>query len=104
MEPRKLVLPLPSLHAVLIPSNPASSHLVQNRETWGYIKKVNEHFCQWYVLTRPLIDDGTAYLLYASDNNQNFKISKLDSNYYNVASQTGVISSLLLFYHIYGPF
>ena len=54
--------------------------------------------------TPDTIDDGTAYLLYASDNNQNFKISKLDSNYYNVASQTGVISSLLLFYRIYGPF
>ena len=34
---------------------------------------------------------GTAYLLYASDNNQNFKISRLDANYYNV---TGVASQL----------
>ncbi|KAJ3016070.1 hypothetical protein NUW54_g888 [Trametes sanguinea] len=31
-------------------------------------------------------DNGSAYLLYASDNNQNFKISQLDSNYYNVTS------------------
>ncbi|KAG6857617.1 hypothetical protein H0H87_010185 [Tephrocybe sp. NHM501043] len=30
----------------------------------------------------------TTYLLYASDNNQNFKISKLDTDYYNVASQS----------------
>lgn len=30
--------------------------------------------------------EGTAYLLYASDNNQNFKVSQLDSNYYNVTS------------------
>ncbi|KAI0709067.1 galactan 1,3-beta-galactosidase [Earliella scabrosa] len=36
-------------------------------------------------------DDGTAYLLYASDNNQNFKIARLDANYYNV---TGVVSQL----------
>ncbi|KAJ8454635.1 hypothetical protein ONZ51_g12914 [Trametes cubensis] len=36
-------------------------------------------------------DDGTAYLLYASDNNQNFKISQLDTNYYNV---TSVVSQL----------
>lgn len=38
----------------------------------------------------------TAYLLYASDNNQNFKISKLDTNYYGVASQTSVISGSTL--------
>ncbi|PPQ67384.1 hypothetical protein CVT25_005963 [Psilocybe cyanescens] len=38
----------------------------------------------------------TAYLLYASDNNQNFKISKLDSNYYNVVSQTSVLSGSTL--------
>ncbi|KAF9458757.1 galactan 1,3-beta-galactosidase [Collybia nuda] len=38
----------------------------------------------------------TTYLLYASDNNQNFKISKLDSNYYNVSSQTSVISASTL--------
>ncbi|TFK40885.1 glycosyl hydrolase [Crucibulum laeve] len=38
----------------------------------------------------------TAYLLYASDNNQNFKISKLDSNYYNVSSQTSVLSGSTL--------
>ncbi|KAF5377239.1 hypothetical protein D9615_006357 [Tricholomella constricta] len=38
----------------------------------------------------------TTYLLYASDNNQNFKISKLDANYYNVVSQTSVISASTL--------
>ncbi|KAF9569839.1 galactan 1,3-beta-galactosidase [Agrocybe pediades] len=38
----------------------------------------------------------TVYLLYASDNNQNFKISKLDSNYYNVVSQTSVLSGSTL--------
>ncbi|KAI0043240.1 carbohydrate-binding module family 35 protein [Auriscalpium vulgare] len=38
-----------------------------------------------------LDDDQTAYLLYASDNNQDFKISQLDSNYYNV---TAVASAL----------
>jgi len=38
----------------------------------------------------------TAYLLFASDNNQNFKIAKLDSNYYNVASQVTVISGSTL--------
>lgn len=37
----------------------------------------------------------TSYLLYASDNNQNFKISKLDTNYYGVVSQTSVISGEL---------
>ncbi|KAF5337173.1 hypothetical protein D9611_003438 [Ephemerocybe angulata] len=35
----------------------------------------------------------TAYLLYASDNNQNFKISRLDANYYSVVTQVSVISS-----------
>ncbi|KAJ3516794.1 hypothetical protein NLJ89_g914 [Agrocybe chaxingu] len=34
---------------------------------------------------------GTSYLLYASDNNQNFKISRLDANYYNVTTQIAVI-------------
>lgn len=29
---------------------------------------------------------GSAYLLYASDNNQNFKITHLDANYYNVTT------------------
>ncbi|KAJ2933574.1 hypothetical protein H1R20_g3510, partial [Candolleomyces eurysporus] len=41
------------------------------------------------------VDDDaaqTAYLLYASDNNQNFKISRLDANYYNVVTQVAVIS------------
>ena len=33
----------------------------------------------------------TSYLLYASDNNQNFKIARLDANYYNV---TTVVSQL----------
>lgn len=39
-----------------------------------------------------MLADGTAYLLYASDNNQNFKISKLDSNYYNVVSITSQLN------------
>lgn len=34
----------------------------------------------------------TVYLLYASDNNQNFKISQLDSNYYNITSETSVLT------------
>ncbi|KAK7693323.1 hypothetical protein QCA50_002891 [Cerrena zonata] len=45
------------------------------------------------------VDDdsaSTAYLLYASDNNQNFKISVLDADYYNVVSQTSVLSASTL--------
>ncbi|KAF8973856.1 galactan 1,3-beta-galactosidase [Flammula alnicola] len=38
----------------------------------------------------------TAYLLYASDNNQNFKISKLDVNYYNVTYMTSQLSGSTL--------
>ncbi|KAI0079984.1 galactan 1,3-beta-galactosidase [Panus rudis PR-1116 ss-1] len=38
----------------------------------------------------------TTYLLYASDNNQNFKISRLDANYYNVTSQVSVLSGSTL--------
>ncbi|KAF9258587.1 galactan 1,3-beta-galactosidase [Marasmius fiardii PR-910] len=41
-------------------------------------------------------DDGTAYVLYASDNNQNFKISRLDTNYYNVTTQVSVLSGSTL--------
>ncbi|KAI0361962.1 galactan 1,3-beta-galactosidase [Trametes cingulata] len=41
-------------------------------------------------------DDGTAYLLYASDNNQNFKISKLDANYYNVTAVTSQLNGATL--------
>ena len=33
-----------------------------------------------------ILDDGSAYLLYASDNNQNFKITKLTDDYLNVTS------------------
>ena len=43
------------------------------------------------VISVPAMPSGTAYLLYASDNNQNFKIARLDANYYNV---TGVVSQL----------
>ena len=47
---------------------------------------------------------STAYLLYASDNNQNFKISRLDADYYNVVTQTSVLSGTstpyFRFYHI----
>ncbi|KAJ7785770.1 Arabinanase/levansucrase/invertase [Mycena metata] len=38
----------------------------------------------------------TAYLLYASDNNQNFKISRLDTNYYNVTAQVNVLTASTL--------
>ncbi|KAF8203725.1 Arabinanase/levansucrase/invertase [Pholiota molesta] len=38
----------------------------------------------------------SSYLLYASDNNQNFKISKLDANYYNVTSVTSQLSGSTL--------
>ncbi|GJE90871.1 galactan 1,3-beta-galactosidase [Phanerochaete sordida] len=38
----------------------------------------------------------TAYLLYASDNNQNFKISRLDTNYYNVSAQVSVLDGATL--------
>ncbi|KAL5495549.1 hypothetical protein ACEPAI_1012 [Sanghuangporus weigelae] len=37
------------------------------------------------------LSEETAYLLYASDNNQNFKIARMDSNYYNV---TAIVSQL----------
>ncbi|KAJ3808004.1 Arabinanase/levansucrase/invertase [Lentinula lateritia] len=40
--------------------------------------------------------DGTAYLLYASDNNQDFKISMLDANYYNVTEQVSVLTGATL--------
>ena len=42
-------------------------------------------------ITYTLAGASTAYLLYASDNNQNFKIARLDANYYNV---TTVVSQL----------
>ncbi|KXN81091.1 hypothetical protein AN958_06044 [Leucoagaricus sp. SymC.cos] len=38
----------------------------------------------------------SVYLLYASDNNQNFKISRLDSGYLNVQSQVSVLSGSTL--------
>jgi len=38
----------------------------------------------------------TAYLLYASDNHQDFKISMLDSNYYNVTSLTSELAGSTL--------
>ncbi|KAJ3837773.1 galactan 1,3-beta-galactosidase [Lentinula raphanica] len=43
-----------------------------------------------------LFQDGTAYLLYASDNNQNFKISMLDTNYYNVTEEVSVLTAAIL--------
>ncbi|KAI0321793.1 galactan 1,3-beta-galactosidase [Amylostereum chailletii] len=41
-------------------------------------------------------DDGSAYLLYASDNNQNFKITKLTSDYHNVTSVTSQLNGSTL--------
>ncbi|KIY69600.1 carbohydrate-binding module family 35 protein [Cylindrobasidium torrendii FP15055 ss-10] len=41
-------------------------------------------------------DDATAYVLYASDNNQNFKIAKLDSDYRNVSSLVSTIAGSTL--------
>ncbi|KAI0670505.1 galactan 1,3-beta-galactosidase [Trametes maxima] len=43
-----------------------------------------------------LFQDGSAYLLYASDNNQNFKISRLDANYYNVTAVTSQLKGATL--------
>ncbi|ESK88955.1 glycosyl hydrolase family 43 protein [Moniliophthora roreri MCA 2997] len=43
-----------------------------------------------------MLTSCTSYLLYASDNNQNFKISRLDDNYYNVTQQVNVISGSTL--------
>ena len=41
---------------------------------------------------RIAIFTDTAYVLYASDNNQNFKISRLDDDYYTVTEQVNQIS------------
>ncbi|EIW60508.1 galactan 1,3-beta-galactosidase [Trametes versicolor FP-101664 SS1] len=41
-------------------------------------------------------DDGSAYLLYASDNNQNFKITHLDANYYNVTTVASQLNGATL--------
>jgi hypothetical protein len=41
-------------------------------------------------------DDLTAYLLFASDNNQNFKIAKMDTDYYNVTTLTVQLSGTTL--------
>ncbi|KAJ7480145.1 galactan 1,3-beta-galactosidase [Mycena galericulata] len=38
----------------------------------------------------------TAYLLYASDNNQNFKISRMDANYLNVTEEVNVLTASTL--------
>lgn len=51
----------------------------------------NDFACDGHELSLPCHNTGTAYLLYASDNNQNFKIARLDDNYYNV---TSVVSQL----------
>lgn len=55
-------------------------------------------FRWWYVFSSPFqyhSDDtiiaGTAYLLYASDNNQNFKISMLSADYLNVTEQVSIM-------------
>ena len=38
---------------------------------------------------------STAYLLYASDNNQNFKIAALDSDYYNVTTVVSQMNGMI---------
>ncbi|KZP12634.1 carbohydrate-binding module family 35 protein [Athelia psychrophila] len=38
----------------------------------------------------------TSYLLYASDNNQNFKITRLDANYYNVTTNVQTLDGVTL--------
>ncbi|PIL23873.1 hypothetical protein GSI_13624 [Ganoderma sinense ZZ0214-1] len=41
-------------------------------------------------------DNGNAYLLYASDNNQNFKITQLDADYYNVTTTVSQLDGATL--------
>ena len=41
-----------------------------------------------------IIAAQTSYLLYASDNNQNFKITQLDADYYNVTTQVNVLTGM----------
>ncbi|KAI1795999.1 galactan 1,3-beta-galactosidase [Ganoderma leucocontextum] len=41
-------------------------------------------------------DNGNAYLLYASDNNQNFKITQLDADYYNVTTTVSQLNGATL--------
>ncbi|KZP30987.1 glycoside hydrolase family 43 protein, partial [Athelia psychrophila] len=42
------------------------------------------------------IANQTSYLLYASDNNQNFKITRLDANYYNVTTNVQTLDGVTL--------
>jgi hypothetical protein len=44
--------------------------------------------------TNTRIADNQAYLLFASDNNQNFKIARLDSNYYTVSTLVSTQSGI----------
>ena len=94
------------------PTGLVSSHLAQTHETWDCIKMVSKLPSLVFIDYQcPFLDDGsfsfiplrkprlivciaaqTVYLLYASDNNQNFKISRLDSGYLNVVSQVSVLS------------
>ena len=99
------------LHVVRTHTREAGDHWEQNRVTWVYSKMVCKRTEHENILMKSCIrtsDDGeyassivgytsvntwartiasqTAYLLYASDNNQNFKISRLDENYYNVTT------------------
>jgi len=53
---------------------------------------VVSHLFYWEPQLIVCIAAQTVYLLYASDNNQNFKISRLDSGYLNVVSQVSVLS------------
>ena len=39
---------------------------------------------------------GSAYLLYASDNNQNFKITQLDTDFYNVTTTVSELAGSTL--------
>jgi hypothetical protein len=64
--------------------------------TWVFTKTVSTS--AYYEVFPCLISndeaDNQAYLLFASDNNQNFKIARMDSNYYTlsglVSTQNGV--------------
>lgn len=80
----------------LIPTNRRGDHWEPSLVIWGFMSMVGL-FSSFKIssFTLPYTDDQSAYLLFASDNNQNFKIARMNDNYYDVTTQVAVLSGEL---------
>jgi hypothetical protein len=99
MVPLKSVLLPQRLLVVHSPIVVASNRSVPTLAIWGFMLMMTVSRIVAQVEYFGLREDAaakTAYLLFASDNNQNFKIAQMDTNYYTLTKLTATLSGTTL--------